>query len=80
MNSDKPSFQKPGHQHSNWQHKESQQPKPQGGHQPKPAHGAPTDRTGGQGNFGNFFSSRIPFLYRAPPRIGGALSCKGGSA
>jgi hypothetical protein len=52
MNTDKPSFQKPGQQHSNWQHKESQQPKPQGGHQPKPTPGAPTDRTAGQGNFG----------------------------
>jgi hypothetical protein len=37
MNSDKPSFQKPGQQPSNWQQKPSQQPKPQ---------------TAGQNNFG----------------------------
>jgi hypothetical protein len=52
MNSDKPSFQKPGQQHSNWQQKQSQQPKPQSGHQPKPSHGTPSDRAAGQSNFG----------------------------
>ena len=52
MNSDKPSFHKPGQQHSNWQQKPSQQPKPQGGHQPKPPQGTPSDRTAGQNNFG----------------------------
>ena len=53
MNSDKPSFQKPGQQHSNWPQKQTQQPKPQGGHQPKPPqHGTPSDRTAGQNNFG----------------------------
>jgi hypothetical protein len=51
MNSDKPSFQKPGQQ--NWQQKQpQQQPKPQGGHQPKRTHGAPSDRTAGESNFG----------------------------
>jgi hypothetical protein len=53
MNSDKQSFQKPAsQQHSNWQQKESQQPKPQGGHQPRPGHGAPSDRNPGQSNVG----------------------------
>jgi hypothetical protein len=52
MNNDKQSFQKPGQQHSNWQQRESQQPKPQGGHRPKPSHGTPSDRSGSQGNFG----------------------------
>ena len=53
MNSDKPSFQKPGQQHPNWQQKQpQQQPKPQSGHQPKPTHGTPSDRTAGQNDFG----------------------------
>ena len=53
MNSDKQSFQKPGQQHSNWQQKQSQQPKPQSGHQPKPSQGTkPSDQTAGQSNFG----------------------------
>jgi hypothetical protein len=50
MNSDKQPFQKPGQQQSNWPQKGPQQPKPQGGHQPRPAQGAPSDRTPGQGN------------------------------
>jgi hypothetical protein len=52
MNSDKQSFQKPSEQHSNWQQKQSQPPKPQSGHQSKPTHQTPSDRTAGHGNVG----------------------------
>ena len=54
MSSDKQQqpFQKQGQQHSNWQQKGQQPPKPQGGQQSQPGQGAPSTRPTTQGNMG----------------------------